>query len=168
MAITRGSVYQATFGFVDRDDNRAHTSVYLPGGLTDVEAYDSAVALGTAMQALSNAALYSVTLTLQSFDPAVDVSAVVEASDVERKGVFTFQASNPYIQTRMEVPSIRNELVVDGTNNLNTTDAAVIAFFNAVLLGPGGAGNGPVSINGADMVTRKGFPYKMHRGSSKG
>lgn len=95
-----------------------------------------------------------------------DFTQAPETSDIERKGVFQFQAANGQI-TKIELPSIKNTLVVDGSNVLNVADPLVAAVETAFLT-PGVDGLAPVTNTGSNLVTRKGFPHKMHRRSRKG
>jgi hypothetical protein len=54
--------------------------------------------------------------------------APAPSSDVEERGVFTFQTTNPEVMPVMSVPTFREDLVLAGTNRINREAAEVAAF----------------------------------------
>lgn len=154
--------------FRDRDNNIARSAGNIP--ITGVLDFAGALAYGVA---LANVAVQLSDATLTDFGIRVDVQDDVvpapqaaETSDVERKGVFSFELANRQAG-RFEIPSVKNSLVVDGSNIISTLDPLVAAFIGIVLNGPPGAGNGFVTAGGA-QYSRFLRAYKAHRGSSKG
>lgn len=156
-------VMTCTYSFIDRDDNVRTTEVNLPGD-TDIDVAQSFyISTGTLIEAMSDAVLVGALLTIPfDVDPAPGVAA--ETSDVERKGVVTFQTS-ARTPAKYEIPSIRNTLVVDGTNILDANAAAVIAYIG--LMVNGASGVNPVSGAGLDLI-RLHSARKIHRGSRRG
>jgi hypothetical protein len=168
MALTAAPVMEATFSFKDRDNNIGRTSVSLLGTLTYEDASASALEVGARMQAVSDAQLVAITLTYKLTDPALVGVLAPETSDVERKLRFSFEGATPNLKSRIEVPSVLNTLIVDGTNVADKTNAAVAALITAVLNPTLGAGTGPVTASGDDLAAFVGAPTKIHRASSKG
>lgn len=154
--------------FEDRDRNIGRSSGNIP--ITGVLDFASAVTYGIALvnvaQTLSDATLTSFGLRVDVADDVVPAPQAPETSDVERKGVFSFELANRQ-SGRFEIPSVKNGLVVDGTNVISTLDPLVAAFIAIVLNGPPGANNGFVTAGGA-QYTRFLRAYKAHRGSNKG
>lgn len=157
----------ASITFVDRDKNKSTMRFRLPEALDRDAAQASLVAIATSAAALSDAAVSDITLTASWFNDAYNPATVAESSDVERKGVFQFSTANRNIST-FELPSILNTLVIDGTETINTTAAAVSTFQNTMLNTALGAGNSPVTNYGEDYTATYGAPYKRHRGSKRG
>lgn len=168
MALVNDTYWVASVSFKDRDDNKSGFSFYLPAALDYAAASAAAVFIAQAADAISNAVLYSLSLTQTQYDAVAALAAAPEESDVERKGVFQFATAQRGIKTKVEVPSIINTLVVDGSNVLNLADPTVAAFQAAFLNTGLGANNSPITLGGVDITGAFGTPYKMHRGSSKG
>jgi hypothetical protein len=168
MALVQNSVWSVSIGFRDRDKNLAAMGFYLPSALAFADAYAAAVAIATAADALSDATLESVSLNLGAYDSVAAATPAAEASDVERKGSFTFATANRQIKTRVEVPSIMNTLVVDGANVLDVDNPAVQTFITTMINTGLGANNSPVAVGGGSLTAIYGTPKKIHRGSSKG
>lgn len=167
MAFTADTTWAANARFQDRDRNTATMSIRLPAALTYAAAETAALAVFNAAAALSDAILYDYHLGRGATDYDLLVALPPETSDVERKGVFSFRATNG--QTiKLEVPSVLNSLVVDGSNILLVSDANVVAFVAAVLDTGLGAGNSPVTNAGVDLIASQGTPHKIHRKSAKG
>lgn len=150
----------------DRDKNTATVTFYAPAAaLTeDVETFATGT-LMTHLTALSNATVRRITIN-HTFEND-SFAAPPEESDVERKGVFVW-ASQDRTTSKCEIPSFRSTLVIDGTETINTTDAAVVAF-KAMMVDTGlfdtyGMGN----YRGIKLVDYKSPPEKHHRASNKG
>lgn len=163
MAIVQDGYWLVTYTFVDNDNNKGYTGVYLDGADTFADAYTNATAIGAAMQALSNGVLAGIAMSRSAYEDALDFTTMSEASDVERKGVFSFAGANPADRTRLEVPSINNTFVVEGSNIIDVNNATVQAFVAAVV-----TTNAAVTIHGVDLTRQLNTPHKIHRGSSKG
>jgi hypothetical protein len=154
-----------TLSLLDRDRNIGTMSFSINNGGT--LAIIEAAITGTiipAVQAITDSVVIAYTLSTGAHDYAP--ADPVEASDVERKGVFSFRADNgaSYV---VAVPSIKNTMVIDRTNQINLADAAVIAFANMVTDGSILGIAHPVTYLGADIVGLV-KAVKKHRGSSVG
>lgn len=164
MAITTSPYWNLGLSFQDRDKNVSQTQLLLPDGIVIADAVAAIDGtFGALVGALSDAVLVGYSFSRGGWDYAA--AQAPESSDVERKGVFTVRADNGQV-IRTSIPSIKNTLVVDGTNKINESDAAVAAFISYLLGGVAGvlaptsnAGGNPTQLINA---------YKMHRGSSKG
>jgi hypothetical protein len=167
MAFTSDATWAVSGTFQDRDRNTATMSFRLPGALLFAAAEAAALVVLNAAAALSDAILYDYNLSRGAMDYSLLVALAPETADVERKGVFQARASNGQI-VKFEVPSIKNTLVVDGSNVLLLSDADVTAFMAAIQDTGLGAGNSPVTNAGVDLVANHGTPHKIHRRSSKG
>lgn len=168
MALVLNTVWQVSIGFQDRDKNISGMGFFLPAALSHADAYASALAIATAADALSDATLMSISLSLGAWDAVAVATPAPETSDVERKGSFTFVTDNRNLKTRIEVPSIMNSLVVDGANVLDVNNAAVASFITTMINTGLGANNSPVAAAGTSLVAIHGTPKKIHRGSTKG
>lgn len=164
MAITTDAYWQLGLTFQDRDKNTSQMQLLLPDAIVIADAVAAIDGtFGALVGALSDAVLVGYSFSRGGFDYAAVQAA--ETSDVERKGSFSFRADNGQV-LRVTVPSIKNTLVVDGTNKINEADASVAAFIDYILNGIVGvlapttnAGGNPTQVINA---------VKTHRGSSKG
>jgi hypothetical protein len=163
MAILTSPVFKVSLSFRDLDKNVGSLTINVPVTTTIAEINTAVAALRTVVDGLSDAAFigYNISYSAVETEPATPP----EGSDVERKGSFTFRDGAGY-PTTLQVPSIRNSLVINETQNINRAAAEVIAFeaamTSAVLL----TGR-PTSAHGADLVSTM-RAKKIHRGSSKG
>lgn len=166
MAIVAYGTTAMIFGFTDRDKNTATLTLYSPAAAVteDVSTWASTTG-ATLVQNLSNAKLSSISIIQRYVND--DLTPPVEASDVERKAVFSYDVDGGGVST-FRVPSIINEKVVDGTKFINPADAAVIAFqaamIDAGLFDVYGLGN----FRGSKLLVANGAPYKSHKGSENG
>jgi hypothetical protein len=167
MALTQDVVARVTVFFVDRDSNRGTTSVYYPSANTVANIIDEVEGtLIPALQGMSDAVVDGWAINFGADDPAVSAADAPETSDVERKGSFVFKAANGQIVSA-QIPSIKNTLVVDGTNVINSADALTIAYVDAMTTA-GIDGLLPTSNVASDITSIVGFGAKIHRKSSKG
>lgn len=166
MALTPDDVYTVNVTFRDRDNNTSTITFYLNSALGLAGDADAAVSgfILPALAALTDAVILSYSISFGQTESAPAVAP--ETSDIERKGVFTFRAANGATM-KQEIPSIKNTLVVDGSNVLDRANAAVATYIAYMLAGgPLNLAN-PRTYLGSDLVnviTTK----KTHRGSSKG
>lgn len=166
MAFVADGAQSMAVTFEDRDTNQSTVDFYVPEAAitADVAAF-ATTDLITTLAALSNASIRRVTLSRTYVNDAF--VQPVEASDVQRKGVFTWLA-NDRTKSRNEIPSIKNELVIDGTDFINASDAGVAALIamvvDAGLIDVYGLGN----YRGVKIVQMSGPPYKRHRKSTRG
>lgn len=165
MALEPYATYRVSVSLRDRDNNLSSVGFNYPSANTigNVEAELTGTVI-PAIQALSDAVVVGWSINYGAGDNVAPLAP--ETSDVERKGVFTFRADNGQI-VKFEIPSIRNTLVVDGTNVLNPADAGVIAFISA-MTAAGVDGLQAVSNVGGLLLAQASPAKKMHRRSSKG
>lgn len=164
MALVENPGYDLSFTLQDLDLNKRGFTIRLPDGIVvdDVVAALSGT-FQTLLAGISDAVLVGYSLSKSAYDPAaVDAP---ESSDVERKGSFVFRATNNQLG-KMEVPSIKNTLVINKTNQIDTDNAAVAAFVDFILNGLVGLGQ-PVTNTGASYTSLV-SAEKIHRGSSRG
>lgn len=167
MALTQDVVARVSVFFVDRDNNRGTTSVYY--GSDNTVANIVAEVEGTLIPALagmSDAVVDGWAINFGADDPAVSSANAPETSDVERKGSFVFKATNGQILSA-QIPSIKNTLVVDGTNVINPADALTIAYV-AAMTTAGVDGLLPTTNIGSDIASLENPGRKIHRKSTKG
>lgn len=164
MALERAPVYNITFTLEDLDGNQSSFSTHALTQNTIAEmTADVDLRYLPAIRGISNAVIRRVSYT--TYYEEVDEAVVAgEASDVQRKGNFNYVADNRG-KVFIEVPSLNNAVVIDGTNIINVSSGAGQTF-NDLMLG-GGFVTRPVSYLGAD-INRLLRAYKGHRASSKG
>lgn len=167
MPIVRQDVYGLTVTGLDRDKNRGSLQFYVSTANTVLEVITALEA--TIIPAVQGVSDMLVTgWNISSTAELDDLSALApEASDVERKGVFSFGCADGSSMV-LQVPSFRNTLVIDGTNTINTTDAAVTAFTNMIVSDAILALVRPRNYRGVDVNSVVKAPYKRHRASSRG
>lgn len=143
--------------FVDRDRNTSTMTAYVDDATLFADAEVIANGLVAAVGALSDSPIvgYSVSRRYRE-DGTIDPP---EISDVERKGYFAFRLADGRL-TSFSVPSVKNTLVVDGSNIINRSDPLVVAF--AAAIQTGGTDRVGVSIDTLEKAE------KRHRGSAKG
>lgn len=166
MALVRHPTYSLTVSWKDRDNNKATTVFNVDTVNTMVE---MTLALeGTiipAMQALSDAVVTGWSINSAAVDTAILVAP--EISDVERKGVFSFAAENGSTYL-INIPSIKNTLVVDDTNVIDRSAAPVIAFVDMVISDTILALVRPRTYVGNDITRLLSVPKKKHRNNPRG
>lgn len=167
MALTPDNVWTCSASFVDRDLNGSSIAVFLPAALTFAQADTAFAEVRTAMAVLLDSVIQGWNMGKGAHDYALVVGSAPETSDVERKGVFQWRAANGAL-LKLELPSIKNTYVIDGTNTIDPTDLDVIAFVDTMINTTIGAGNSPVTYLGSDLVAGFGTPHKIHRKSKKG
>lgn len=165
MAFTANGTTKMIFTFEDRDKNTSRLTLYVPGLalVEDVAAWATGAG-ATLLQALSNALITDISIN-QNFKQDTYVQPV-EASDVERKGTFTF--GDGIGTSTFNIPSFINEKVVDNTQIINTADTAVAAFIAAMIDAGLFDAYGLANYRGEQLIELVNAPKKTHRGSSKG
>lgn len=167
MAITLSPVLTFSVTFEDRDNNRSTVGGYLPSATT-------AAAVQTwlttdfipAVQGISNAVVIAYNVSYSATDVIIQNTDAPEASDVERKAVFKLLASNKG-KSRIEVPSVDNAFVVDGSKVLDIAAPEVQAVI-AALTTAGTGGVQPASFYNSTFTGITAIPYKRHTGSNEG
>jgi len=168
MALTATPNWEVSATVADRDKNLRSISFNLPSALTFAAATTAAEAIITAAATLINGVIVRYGLLGGKYESTYPATLPPEGSDVERKGVFVFNTTVFGQHVKVELPSINNDYVVDGSNIIDQADADVAAFVDAMVDTGLGAGNSPVSATGADITGLFGAPKKIHRKSSKG
>lgn len=167
MALSAGPTLSVTIILKDRDNNIGSVSLYYPStntlANTIAEVEEDII---PAIQGLSDAVVQNYTISYNAYDLDVSAADAPETADVERKGVFVFN-NGAFSTTKYEVPSVKNSLVVDGSNVLNVADPLVQAFIDAITVA-GLDGLKPSGIGNSAILGLKGTPHKIHRRSSKG
>lgn len=164
MALVIQPIYNVTLSLVDRDRNVSSMTLHVPTSY-DIGNIEAAVVttLIPAVQGISSAIVKSWSVSHSAVDDAA-ASDAPEESDVERKGVFSFRADDGSAYT-VSVPSLKNTVVIDRTNLINTGDALVLAFMAAMITG--GVDAPPSTYLGSDLIQLD-HARKMHRGSRRG
>lgn len=168
MALTQDGFMTLSVRMIDRDRNKS-TVGFRFSALADITAFLAAIpaTLLPALAAITDAEIEGWSLTQSARDPDVPgVTVPAETSDVERKGVWSLRTDNGF-PVVLEVPSIDNTLVIDGSNLINRSAAAVIAFEN-ILNGNVLLGTSNLVSNRDEQVNTVVAAVKRHRGSTKG
>lgn len=166
MAFVATSTKSMSLTLEDRDKNQSTITFHAPGAVVtaDVETFALGT-LATNIGALSNAGIRRISIT-HTYENDSFVQPP-EESDVERKGVFVW-VSDDRTTSKNEIPSLKNTLVLDGTDFINTTDSNVVTFMNMMidsgLWDTYGLGN----YRGIKLRGTKSAPKKIHRGSNEG
>jgi len=165
MALIQEPTYSVTLSLVDRDRNVSTMSVHIPTTslIGAVETWVTGTLI-PAVQGITNAVVKAWSISTVAVDDAA-VALAAEASDVERKGVFSFRASDGSTSI-ISVPSILNTVVIDETNIINKADALVIAFRDAILNTSGLLITASTYLASDLIMLDK--AVKHHRGSSRG
>jgi hypothetical protein len=151
---------------VDRDQNKSTTEFFVDTAntilevITAIETY-----IVPRVSALSDAVCTGWSINSAAVDATPATPA--ETSDVERKGIFPFQAANGASYT-LQIPSIKNTLVVDGSNAILTTQTDVANFIELVTSPTLLALVRPTTYLGSDIARLASVPTKKHRRSSRG
>jgi hypothetical protein len=149
--------------FIDRDNNKGSTAFYLPATTLLADAITAAGQYATLVAAISDATYEGYSISTGAHESAQ--AQPPETADVERKGVFTFTDSAGF-SSIMSVPSIKNTVVIDGTNKIDDADTNVTAFVAGVVTGAGLAARA-ISYHGVSFASVR-RSKKSHRKSSKG
>lgn len=166
MAWVQETAKSVTYQFRDLDGNPGTLTLYAPNDVlqADIDLWAQGTGYTTVL-ALTNASIVGYTTSGAWRQDAPQ--AAIEASDVQRKGKFSMRVQGGGTSI-FSVPSIKNELVVNGTNVLNPTDPAVVAMVNMLqdtgLFDVFGLGN----YRGDKLITLARAPYKAHSASSEG
>lgn len=165
MALVRKPTYNVTINLEDRDKNTSTITFYVNTTNTIVETITAVEnVIIPRINDLTNAIVRGWTISTSAEED--DNLLAPEVSDVQRKGVFSFSAANgaSYV---ISVPSIRNELVVDRTNVLDTSNILVSSFVDMVVSEAVLALVRPRTYLGSD-IRRLEKAVKHHRRSNKG
>jgi len=165
MALVRKPTYNITINLEDRDKNTSTLTFYVNITNTIVEIITAVEnVIIPRLIDLTNAIVRGWTISTSAEED--DNVLAPEPSDVQRKGVFSFSAANgaSYV---IAVPSIRNDLVVDRTNVLDTSNPLVSSFVDMIVSEAVLALVRPRTYLGSD-IRRLEKAVKHHRRSNKG
>lgn len=166
MALIVAPVKTINITLQDRNNNKSTLTFYTPTAVVteDVTTFITGTLIPN-INAISNATVVGWSVSQGAYD---DVGDNIDlASDVERKMSVSF-ATEDRSTMSLEVPSLKQSLVVKDTNVVNSADAGVTAFLNMIvddgLFDTYGMGN----FRGARLIAVKTPPMQTHRKSSKG
>lgn len=147
-----------TINVEDRDRNVGKCTFYFPPTMTVIDLVAAAAQAEAVVATLSNGNIIGGSISIPLIQSAAP-STPPEESDVERKGVLTFLTDNPASTAKIEIPSLDNAVVVDGTDVISSVSANALLTALVSLNAMNGVGFDLVSLKSA---------YKRHRRSSRG
>lgn len=149
--------------FADKE-NVSTLTVYFPAGALVFETYVAWVTqtLVPALKAVTNAVIpsFEVIREYRETDPAALIAP--EYSEVQRKLIFSFEVEGGGVST-FAIPSVLNELIVDGTPFADPNNAAIAAVVQAFV------DNGVTDLlnlrnfRGDQLRKLSRTPYKKHQ-----
>lgn len=166
MAIVADGTKTILYTIRDRDNNLATLTLYAPALAVTEDVVTWATTTGwDLINGMTNGQLVRVTVQQGYYDNAPVQPP--EESDVERKGLFSFNVEGGGVSS-FRIPSFDNALVIDGTNTINTT-APAVSNFTAAMVDAGlfdlyGMGN----FRGSKLISVNNAPRKVHKGSNIG
>jgi hypothetical protein len=166
MAYVPAGAQGVSVTFEDRDKNSSSVAFFAPAAVVaaDITTF-ATTTLPTTLGALSDASIRRLTVTRTFENDAFVVPP--ESCDIERKGMFVWRAADRST-SKNEIPSIKNTLVIDGSNLLNIADPLVSAFIAMMvdtgLLDVYGLGN----YRAQKLIETASAPRKIHRANSRG
>lgn len=160
MAFVAKPIITIEFSFRDNDGARSTCEVLIPGATAPATALTFAAALRPLVQALSDAVIVGQNVILGFYENAIPV---IPSSDVENKGVFSFNSANG-IRSSFTVPSILESALQPNNKDIDQANTDVAALIDAMTLGL--SGTQPVNVSGADLTSVR-DAYKQNRKSHK-
>jgi hypothetical protein len=161
---TQAPAWNVSFVFRDNNDKYSAVGASVGGLALFAEVQATADALAVALEAISNARLFSYSIE-RVFRNDVTTAPPPE-SEVERKlRIPLGTAAFPDV-TYLEIPSPVFTIETPGTDIVDNANALVAAVIDEVLTGAALPGNGWATYYGADL-TRAGTPFIMHRNRKK-
>lgn len=159
MALGLGSTpIGVTIQVEDRDKNRGSCTFYFPPTLTVVDLVSAAAQAEAVVAVLSNGNIVGGSISIPLIQGTAP-STPPEESDVERKGVLVFDTTNPASIGKVEIPSLDNSVVVDGTDVISSVSANALLTALVALNAQNGVGFDLTALRSA---------YKSHRRSRRG
>lgn len=151
----------------DEKGKEATTEIKIPLSISLANAINFAGAMAVLINALVTGAIVNISIIA-----TVDLSSLVglrtsplAGSDVEEKGAFGFKTDVGF-PTSVQLPTFNEDFVIAGSDLIDLTDAAVIDFTEAMLLGiTAGVLVEPVDAHGDDIDL---FEYGYERFRSSG
>lgn len=159
MAFIAGQ-WAVNFTFRDNNGKIGACSVYYSSARTFDEVNTALADLRSALESASNAKLVDYSI-LRLFNNDSQAAPPPE-SEVERKLRVPLNSVQRPNATSIEVPSPVFGMEVDGTDVVDPADPAVVALIDALTQGSIGAGTGPVTWFGEDLIGA-GSPVIVHR-----
>lgn len=160
MAFVAKPNHTIEFSFRDNDGARSTCEVLIPGSTTPANVITFATALRPLVAALSDAVIVGMNVILGYYENAIPT---IPSSDVENKGLFSFNAANG-IRGSIAVPSILESVLLGNNKDIDQAQADVSAFIDAMTLGLSAVQ--PCNASGADLVGVR-EAYKQNRKSHK-
>lgn len=151
MAFTAKPSIVVDYVFRDNDGKQSTTQVPVPAAVAPADALLFANALRPLMAALSDGVIVGQNVIIGSYEDAVPVIA---RSDVEDKGVFLWNTANGQ-PASISVPSVAEAILQSNNEDIDLTNASVIAFVDAMTLGLGTPLVQPANASGGDVVSVK-------------
>lgn len=151
--VTSGLPTEVSLSIVDYNNEDSTTSIYFPPAFSTVEIITNVAAIEAVVAALTDGFIAGGGLSRrfnQTDDP--DETGGPATSNVQRKGVFIFENEFGTFNT-YQIPSIDRALVLPGTNKIDRTAAAVVAYAALMTGGLSGiTGSRPQGGNGRNLV----------------
>lgn len=158
MALVLRPVIPVTLTFRDDDGKEATTGFNLPGATTAAAALTYAAGLVPLVVACSSASLIGYSIGLSFIENAL---GVIGSSDIEDKGVITFNTVNGN-SASIAIPGF-DETKLQGNNiDIDLADTDVADLIDAIVAGL--SGTQPANISGSDLIGVK-AAYKQNRRS---
>lgn len=131
MAIAIKIIYTAR----DNKGKLATTEVKVPTGYSIAQYVEFVGAMAQLIDAIVDGKITSANFCIGVELSGLGLKALaLDASDVEEKGFFQYATAGGY-QTRLQIPTFKEGLVVLGSDAIDTLQADVLAFNTAMLVG---------------------------------
>ena len=144
------------YDFIDDKGKTSFTKIRVPTGNTIAQYTEFAQAMGQFIANMSSCRITggSITFTIDLSGLGLK-SAAASITDVFQKGYFAFNSAATGFFKRLRVPTLSEAKVSAGSDGINTVDADVAAFINAMNNGivvTGGTIT-PTTERGHDLVS---------------
>lgn len=144
------------YTFLDEKGKTASTKVRVPNGFSIAQYVEFVQGMAQFMSDIS-----ACQITRAGFTVGIDLSGLgliglpSSIADVAQKGYFAFRSAVAGFFKRLRVPTFKESLVNAGSDTVDTSDASVVAFVNAMnngIVTTGGTIQ-PVTERGDDLTT---------------
>lgn len=153
MALVLDPTWGVQYSFRDNNGKRSALNLNFPSALTLTELLAIIVTGAGHLRSVSDAAIVGVNLSAVYKETDTGLLAAPTTSEVERKLRFNLGTTQRTRAATIEIPSPLFSLEQSGTDIVNQADAGVVALKDWLISGLALPGNGPVSVNGDDLVT---------------
>lgn len=121
------------FTFRDNKKKTATTKVHIPNGFSIAQMTEFAQAAAQVVANISSAKLVNVSLSVGVDLSGATIRAVAGAtSDIFTKALISIRSIVAGLFAKQKIPTIADSIVIDGTDQLDTSDAAVAAYITAM------------------------------------